>query len=371
MNKPLLLHLYDEKSYYTPDETILKSLTVESQRYDPIHLLEFNPHVLVLECVSVTMISIQNIKTALELGKSFIIVILSNAEEVEFTRELSLLTQCVSFPIPNDDEDNSRLNYRIFPMIHAHLNRHNYIETLKIRSHGSTLVDSLNVVAHQWRQPINLISMESINLSIQSTLQPCVPSESIQQSTQIISEQSQRMADILKSVLNMGKTHRGREPFSINEMMERIKLFFFDQLRKNSIEFKIFKLSDDLRLQGYQTDLEEVLVNLIANAKEALNSSSTDRKKIYFETIRTSDSVVFSVRDNAGKIPDEIRERIFEPHFSTKGKGEGFGIGLHVARMIVEQEFKGSLILSNDDEDTLFRVDIPLDERNQLTFINT
>jgi signal transduction histidine kinase len=258
----------------------------------------------------------------------------------------------------------------ILPMLREHVDALRYQEALKMRSHRSGSVDSLNVVAHQWRQPLNLISMEAINLSIQSTLEPSVPSASIQKSTQMISEQSQRMAEILKSVLNMGKTHRGKEPFSINAMMERVKLFFADQLQFERIDCRMIGLEEDKFLHGYSTDFEEVLVNLIANAKDAFKSMALDYpKSISLEAKSDESSIQFILKDNAGGVPESIREKIFEPHFSTKGQGEGFGIGLHIARLIVTQEFKGTLSLNVSGNETTFTITIPRHDASQLKFI--
>jgi signal transduction histidine kinase len=371
MTDSIFLHLYEQHPSFIPNETLLNNFQIESNPYDPIHLLERTFFILLLEVDLLSENHLENIKRSFNRGKPFSIVLLTTHPIEKYVRWLSLLTQCVVFPIPLTAKENNAINTALFPMAKVQWDHLHYIETLKIRSNRSRLVDSLNVVAHQWRQPINLISMEAINLSIQSTLETSVSSESIQKSTKIISEQSQRMADILKSVLNMGKTLRGREPFSINEMIDRIEFFFLDQLQKNRITFLTSKLAEDNVMQGYQTDMEEVLVNLILNAKDALVSSSVKEKVIHLELQSTDETILFSVRDNAGGIPKELRDKIFEPHFSTKGEGEGFGIGLHVARMIIEQEFKGSLLLTIDSEETHFTITLPRNDITRLTFINT
>lgn len=369
---PLLLHLYEGETRFVPNETLTKMFRIESRIFDPRHLRENDPLIVIVEADAFTHRYVDEIGDAITHGRSFIVVVLSNRKEDESYQALSLLTQTVSFPIPQREAENTGLLATLLPMFQAQLERFDYLETLKLRSHRSGLVDSLNVVAHQWRQPINLISMEAINLSIQSSLDEHISSPSVQQSAHIISDQAQRMADILKSVLNMGKTHRKNEPFSINEMMERIEFFFSDQLKRFQIELYFNRLEEDVLLQGYQTDMEEVLVNLIANAKDAFAAfKHTATKWISLSALSTPESIVLSVRDNAGGVPKEIREKIFEPHFSTKGEGEGFGIGLHVARSIIAQEFKGSLSLSVDSDETLFTIIVPRSDSTQLKFIDS
>lgn len=364
-----LLHVYDEQPLFSPDPSwkehfqitsqplisplpetdVVTAVIIETKHFDEAHL-----HLL------------QTLHTA---GHTPVTVIFSEETYNRALSEAFLLNQSVVFPLSSLN-DTATTSEAILPMLRRHLDALRYIDALKLRSHRSGMVDSLNVVAHQWRQPLNLISMEAINLSIQATLEESVSAESIQKSTQMISEQSQRMAEILKNVLNMGKAHRGKEPFSINTMLQHVKDFFADQLQRERIEYHTDLLQDDISLYGYSSDLEEVLVNLIANAKDAFKTSAfNDTKYISVSVHSDENTVLFWVRDNAGGVPEAIREKIFEPHFSTKGEGEGFGIGLHIARLIITQEFKGSLTLEVSGSESTFTLRIPRTDASQLKFI--
>ncbi|HEX5329769.1 HAMP domain-containing sensor histidine kinase [Sulfuricurvum sp.] len=363
---PLILHLYEGTASFSPDESLKSFFSLESALYTP----QIDPHELlvaiILETKTFEKHHLESIRHLHALGKNIILVAICEGSE-EYLRSASLITRCVTFP---PHTQSKSLCTMILPMLREHVDSLRYMEALKLRSHRSGMVDSLNVVAHQWRQPINLISMEAINLSIQSTLEECVPSPSIKKSTQMISEQSQRMAEILKNVLNMGKTHRGREPFSINAMLERVGLFFNDQLQRERIGYQTLPLEEDKFLHGYASDLEEVLVNLIANAKDAFKTSPLEyQKSITIEATYSPTEILFHIKDNAGGIPESIREKIFEPHFSTKGQGEGFGIGLHIARLIITQEFKGNLTFCVSDHETVFTITLPRNDASQLTFI--
>jgi len=369
-NLPLLLHLQDTASHFVPNDHLRSYFSVESHLFDPLLLASEELIGVILETEAFEKHHLESFQTLHSLGKKMVLILLCAGGKEEYIRSVALMTQCVTFPLVENKSDADSLCETVLPMLREHVDALRYQEALKMRSHRSGSVDSLNVVAHQWRQPLNLISMEAINLSIQSTLEPSVPSSSIHKSTQMISEQSQRMAEILKSVLNMGKTHRGKEPFSINAMMERVKLFFADQLQLDRIDCRMIGLEEDKFLHGYSTDFEEVLVNLIANAKDAFKTMALDYpKSITLEVKSNEASVQFILKDNAGGVPESIREKIFEPHFSTKGQGEGFGIGLHIARLIVTQEFKGTLSLNVSGNETTFTITIPRHDTSQLKFI--
>lgn len=365
-----LLHLYDAHPSFVPNETLQRLFSITSYTYESKPDFPESFIAIVFETQTFDQRHFEYAKTLFDIGMKFVLIILSAECQSEYLRSAALMTQCITFPPIGGTLTSKELCQQILPALRTHVDALRYAEALKLRSHRSGMVDSLNVVAHQWRQPLNLISMEAINLSIQSTLEECVPSESIQKSTQLISDQSQRMAEILKNVLNMGKTHRGKEPFPINEMLSRVQLFFADILQRERIDFQLMMLEEDKFLHGYSSDFEEVLVNLIANAKDAFKTMSIEYpKSISLEATYNDTEFIFQLKDNAGGVPEAIREKIFEPHFSTKGQGEGFGIGLHIARLIITQEFKGSLNLSVHDHQTLFTITIPRSDSSQLKFI--
>ncbi len=235
-----------------------------------------------------------------------------------------------------------------------------YHNVLKTRSHRSGLYDAIGAIAHQWRQPINLISMEAINLTFKARLNSMVPSADIISSTDSIAEQTQRMSKILTNILSMGKEQRYKELFSTKTLFSSIEQFFTLQLKQNNIELVISKEEAVSEIYGYQTDLEEVIINLIANARDAYKEKIIKKSKIIAINVSESATTLcIDVIDNAGGVPMEIREQIFERDFSTKKEGEGFGIGLHIARLIVENEFHGSLDLYVHENGSHFQITLP------------
>lgn len=369
--RPLILSLFEDTPHFIPSQEIQERFDVISRQFSSDFFDDESLVAIFLEKKRVDEWSLEPLRELYTLGRKIVVILFCQDISRETLRSLSLMFPALEFPQTSLQENSEHVCNEILPMLIRHSEAIRYLEALKLRSHHNGFVDSLNIVAHQWRQPINLISMEAINLSIQSSLESSVDSSSILKSADLISEQTQRMADILKSVLNMGKTHRGKEPFSINETLERIKLFFHDQFKRHHIDLRIISLQEDRFLYGYQTDIEEVLVNLVSNAKDAFGTRITHQNKnITIESDFQENNLSFIVKDNAGGVPEEIRQKIFEPHFSTKGKGEGFGIGLHVAQLIIEQEFQGTLRLKVEGDETHFVILIPYLDRSHRTFIN-
>jgi signal transduction histidine kinase len=114
------------------------------------------------------------------------------------------------------------------------------------------------------------------------------------------------------------------------------------------------------KITAYGSELNQVWTNLIANAVEAL--AEQQDKQITIRTFRKDASVVVEVSDNGPGIPREIQARIWEPFFTTKGVGEGTGLGLDITRRIVVRQHHGDISLKSQPGDTRFRVSLPIEQ---------
>jgi signal transduction histidine kinase len=113
-------------------------------------------------------------------------------------------------------------------------------------------------------------------------------------------------------------------------------------------------------VHGYKNELEHCMVNIINNARDALEESRPTRPMITIEVDREGDKVIALIRDNAGGIPEEIIGRVFDPYFTTKEEGKGTGIGLYMAKMIIERNMGGRITVRNTDEGAEFRLELPI-----------
>ncbi|MCD6258822.1 MAG: HAMP domain-containing histidine kinase [Helicobacteraceae bacterium] len=234
----------------------------------------------------------------------------------------------------------------------------------------SKTIEALKVIGHQWRQPLNLISMEAINLNVQANLEENVDSKSVLESTKRIEEQVQRMSLVLKSILNLGSEQRYKDLFSINDLFSSIEAAFLDESKKKEVILTIDYLKEDKQIFGFMTDLQEVLLNLINNAKDAYKDKLNGKEKSIFLSASCTDSYyIFVVQDAAGGIPQPIADKVFEQNFSTKITGEGFGIGLYIAKLIIENEFDGVIEFISTQEGTEFRIKIPRNDLSSLKLI--
>jgi signal transduction histidine kinase len=369
--RPIILHFYEnERAIQFPDFFEKSFEIIPIALNEPLLVNEYIVGIIVdVSALSIplcdiilahnTLVNHMGICLCTESFQSKLVQILSlESQTVYFKRELLR---------SSDLSEWKRLE--LFFQSIAKTNHYNTAITRA--SYQKSVLETLQIVAHQWRQPINLISMEAINMMVLANIDKSVKSSEVLKSSEFISQQVARMSDILKSILNMGKDERIKQLFTVQELTDSIKAFFTEQFQKEEIEFVVDIRDGDIKIYGFKTDMEEVLMNIINNARDAYMSRKSDGKKIItFLAYVDNGYYVFSIRDEAGGIAEEIRNKIFEPKFSTKDKGIGFGIGLHFAQLTIENEFGGSLTLESYPNGSEFQIRIPQNDLRNLTFIH-
>jgi signal transduction histidine kinase len=373
MNKqrPIILHFYEDEYSMQFPHSFVKSFDIISVPLNaPLLVSEYIVGIIVdLSLLSLPICDVILSHNALvgNMGIS----LCTDSFEAQLTQSLSLEAQTVCFNrVSLRDADASE--WMKLEKFFLSISRTNHYNTAITRSsYQKSVLDTLQIVAHQWRQPINLISMEAINMMVLANIDKMVKSSEVLKSSEFISQQVSRMSDILKSILNMGKDERIKQLFTVHELTDSIKVLFNEQFQKEEIELVIDILDDEIQIYGFKTDLEEVIMNIINNARDAYMGNHIEGKKtITFQALAENGFYLFSIRDEAGGIPEEIRKKIFEPKFSTKDKGIGFGIGLHFAQLTIENEFGGSLTLHSYPSGSDFQIQLPQNDLSNLTFIH-
>ena len=124
-------------------------------------------------------------------------------------------------------------------------------------------------------------------------------------------------------------------------------------LRFYNIEV-VKEIIDDVEIYDYENEFSQVLLNIITNARDALVSNKIEKPIIKVNVSKIENNVIVKIKDNANGINEEIIDRIFEPYFTTKGKGNGTGIGLYMSKLIIEKNMNGKLTVKNDNDGAVF-----------------
>jgi signal transduction histidine kinase len=250
---------------------------------------------------------------------------------------------------------------------------HDETERLEVQAalvHSARLVtlgEMTTSIAHEISQPLFAISLSAQN-ALEDVRQnkaepPALAAliERIEQKLAGICTQIGRAMTIAQNMRVFGRsTDAGPIPFDVRDSCQRAVDLVREQVRLAGIELTVELGSTELIAKGAQNSLEQVIVNLLLNARDALREHPAVRKTIALSARleEASGTVVISVADNGPGVPESIRERIFEPFFTTKPVGQGMGLGLSISYGMV-RDMGGKLTLLPDTAGAVFEIRLP------------
>jgi signal transduction histidine kinase len=224
------------------------------------------------------------------------------------------------------------------------------IEQSRLAEMGSMI----GMIAHQWRQPINTISMLIQSLIVKYERE-ILDDDIIEVFDQKTSEQILLMSNTIDDFRNFFKPTNDKSDFSLNKAINTATSLLLILLTKHKVDLQI-TTDDDITLYGHQNELGQVIINIIHNAIDIMNSRKIENKIIKIITTRYEDRVKISINDNGGGIPDDVIGKVFDPYFSTKDEFKGTGLGLFMCKMIIEDHMNGEIKASNVEDGANFEI---------------
>jgi C4-dicarboxylate-specific signal transduction histidine kinase len=209
-------------------------------------------------------------------------------------------------------------------------------------------------IAHQWRQPLNLLGLLVQELPILYAKGE-VNQESLQQTKSKAMQLIERMSQTIDDFRNFFKPDKGTVSFRINEVVRTTVSLLQAALEEQRIGLEVVN-GEDMILEGFPNELSQVILNIVTNAKDAFQEREVTDPRITIAIFREQGRATITIADNAGGIPDEIIGKIFDPYFTTKGPNKGTGIGLYMCKTIIEKNLNGSLSVRNTPEGAEFRI---------------
>jgi len=214
--------------------------------------------------------------------------------------------------------------------------------------------EMLNMIAHQWRQPLNVLSASAIKLSFQSDLD-LLNKETVEDTSKFIQEEVQKMSNIINDFMEFNKPTSNSEFFIIDAVNEVLKVT--EAQFKNRAIILDVNVDTELKVFHNIKSIEHVLLNILTNSKDAFeDKKETSNKKIKIFSSQDNGSISLHIEDNAGGIPIDIINKVFNAYFTTKEQGKGTGIGLYMSKRMIEDIKESSLVVQNIDDGALFSI---------------
>lgn len=220
---------------------------------------------------------------------------------------------------------------------------------LNQKSKLSSMEDMISSIAHQWRQPLNSLGISVQNLEFDyedGLIKDDYLKEYVKTNMTLINFMSHTIDDFR----NLLKKDKIKTKFSIkNEIVRIVKM---QESRFEIAKIKIDIQGDDFLIDGFKNEFQQVILNLLNNAKDILIKETRENREINI-TLNKFKNLI-NIEDNGGGIKEEIIEKIFEPYFTTKS--DGTGIGLYMSKVIIENNMGGYLWVLNTSKGAKFTI---------------
>ncbi|PLY11438.1 MAG: hypothetical protein C0626_02420 [Arcobacter sp.] len=210
--------------------------------------------------------------------------------------------------------------------------------------------ETIKTISHEWRQPLNTISILAQKLSLEVE-----ENETFTDALKIITENVRNLSNTIEEFKSLIEVEAQKEVVELKKLIETLIKPY-----KRITEFEI-ECDNKIIIETYESVLVSVFNNIVKNSIEAMQRNMiVDNKKIIVQVKRKKDFIELFIKDNAGGIEPEHLTKIFEPYFSTKQEKHGVGLGLYIAKNVIELHLKGSISITSSANATITKITLPV-----------
>ena len=238
---------------------------------------------------------------------------------------------------------------------------------IMVQSKIAAVGEILSNIAHQWRQPLNIISLNIVKMETSLLLGHDIKKDEIMKISSEINLQTQYLSQTIDDFKNYFTSDMDSSmPFQIKETISKVSELTRDAFISNKITTIV--TIQDCKITCNENLLIQSLLNIYNNAKDAIAESQTEEKYFFIDVTCNSKECIIIMKDSGLGIKEDILEKIFEPYFTTKHKSKGTGLGLYITYTIITQHLGGTVSARNVEYDYLnhhlrgaeFKITIPI-----------
>lgn len=229
-------------------------------------------------------------------------------------------------------------------------------QMLILQDRRAVMGEMINNIAHQWRQPLNVLGLYQQGLSMaydSAEFNREFLENSVCKSMKLIINMSRTIDDFM----NFFRSDKEKVTFSVNQVIGKTVSLIKENFLSQQVDIDLLTEGAPT-IKGFPSEYSQVLMNIMMNARDELVSKNVSDAMISIRAFAEGGSTVVTITDNSGGIADGIIDKIFDPYFTTKGPDKGTGIGLFMSKTIIEKNMGGRLTVRNSASGAEFRIEI-------------
>jgi len=226
----------------------------------------------------------------------------------------------------------------------------------------ATMGEMIGNIAHQWRQPLGVISTYASTIIWKNELDLITKSDLINDMNQILNTTTY-LSETIDTFRNYLKEKKERKEVVLQDRIRLALKIVNTTLKDNHITLvDNVDYTNQILIATVIGELDQVIINIINNAKDVIVEKNIDDGKIFVELAKGDNFVLITIEDNGGGIANEILPNIFDEYFTTKESDKGTGLGLYMSYKIITESLGGKLTVENTQNGAKFSIELPLSE---------
>ncbi len=252
---------------------------------------------------------------------------------------------------------NQNLSKRVQEEMELNLEKDNMMTLLHAQAQlGSTL----EMIIHQWRQPISAITTTLSSLQVYKSA-GILTNQMLDENISSLISYAEHINTTIEDFRDLFTSTHKSTNIAIDQLIAKSLTIIKPILKESAIDVQL-----DVKTQNIINIpvglMMQVLLNIVKNSIDILNINKVVDPVITIKLYQGDNNNIIEIIDNGGGIPEDILPRIFDKKFTTKDREDGTGIGLHMSKKIIEEKIRGSIVAKNDNNRAIFTICIPLQD---------
>ncbi len=223
----------------------------------------------------------------------------------------------------------------------------------------------IGMIAHQWRQPLNIIGLSITKIEMESML-GILDDAKLEKIMQNINTQVQYMSQTIDDFREFFHQDKELQKMNLRALLQESVDLLRDLFRSKKISITN-EVDETLAVDIFPNEFKQVILNILNNAKDALLEHPQESRKILITARQNEGKTTVFISDNGGGIDPKIIDKIFDPYFTTKFESQGTGLGLYISKLIIEEHLHGTIKAENNPDGASFLIELP-EEASQKFF---